>query len=336
MEQLMDPGGEIVFDTSSGISMEEQQEILAGINAMTSGHRFTGRRLGGQSLGENSLVSEPFISDAKKKGFLFPLFVNIGALFFLVSGFVLLSLFQINNVQEIRRSGAVLGSTERKLIQEIRQETNQAARDELSRLGAEQERSNRAEAQMSGFYVTVNSQISDGRMAGAAGTLRAMRDFLDAPSLQGIRSLEARKQTHLAAISAMEKLVFMSNGQAQGESLMDLQARNTALEHMVEALEREVAAFTSVGTEQVRIISEYVAAIRELETLNANQQQTLNWRDSEIQSLRTEMIRQASELNNNITALKTQHEEELLRQANDYQRRMELAVEAAIRAFTGE
>ena len=320
MERLMDPGGEIVFDTSSGISIEEQQEILAGINAMTVG----------KHLGENCLVSQPaIIEEAKKKGFLFPLFVNIGALAFLVLGFVLLFLFQISNEQEIRRDGAVLGSTERKLIQEIRQETNQAARNELSRLGAEQELANRAEAQMSGFYVTVNNQISDGRMAEAASTLMAMREFLDAPSLQGIRSVETRKQTHLTAISAIEQLVSISDGRFQGETLMGLQAQNAALEQIIAALEREVAAFSLTGTEQVRVISEYVASIRELETIAANQQQTLNWRDSEIQSLRTEMTRQASELNNNIAVLQRRNEE-LQRQNDDIQRRME----AAIRAFT--
>ena len=37
--QSPDPSFDIVFDRSSGISLEEQQEILAGINAMTGGSR---------------------------------------------------------------------------------------------------------------------------------------------------------------------------------------------------------------------------------------------------------------------------------------------------------
>ena len=164
MEQLSNSAEEIIFDTSSGISIEEQQEILAGINAMTGSHRLTGHSLGENGPGESFLVPESALSGAKKKGFLFPLVVNIAALIFLVLGFVLLSFFQVNNEQEIRRSGVVLGHTERMLIREIRQETSQAAMDELMRLGTEQERANRAEAQMSGFYVTLNNRISDGRM----------------------------------------------------------------------------------------------------------------------------------------------------------------------------
>ena len=54
----------IAFDSSSGISLEEQQEILAGINAMAIGSR---------------VVPQAAVTEAKKRGAMFPLFVNIGA-----------------------------------------------------------------------------------------------------------------------------------------------------------------------------------------------------------------------------------------------------------------
>ena len=35
LDQIQNPAADVVFDTTSGISLEEQQEILAGIDAMS-------------------------------------------------------------------------------------------------------------------------------------------------------------------------------------------------------------------------------------------------------------------------------------------------------------
>jgi chromosome segregation ATPase len=414
--QIADPAGTIVFDTSSGISLEEQQEILAGINAMAAGNKLTS---------ESLLSAEAAETKAKKKGYLFPLFVNIGAFVLIVAAFALLNFFNNSNEQEIRESRAVLGLTERMLIQEIRQETERkisekeaqindvslklkavdteyknlqasvenmtaaqkqraasllvlhdeyqrtllglndekawiledsrqreeelraqaeeravalssqmeqsrqeldAAMDELRSLGTEQERANRAERQMNGFYASLDSQIGNGRLDEAADTIKSMREFLNAPSLRGIRIFEARKQTHLAAIDVMEKVLASSSDAAaiqdtaQEEALEEMKARNTALERML-------AAFTAEGADQNRIITEYAAALSELETSNASQQDALNKQDSEIQNLRTEIAQReqrVTELTGSMAVLQAQYD--------DLQRRME----AAIRAFTGE
>ena len=84
---LMDAPGTIVFDTTSGISMEEQQEILDGINAMSGGTR---------------LVPEAAVTKAKKKDFIFPLLINIGAVILLGLGGLLLSFFYNQDEQSIR------------------------------------------------------------------------------------------------------------------------------------------------------------------------------------------------------------------------------------------
>jgi hypothetical protein len=341
----------IDFDTTSGISLEEQQEILAGINAMAIGSR---------------LVPEAAVIEAKKKDHIFPLAVNIGALFLLGLGFLLLILFLNSGEQQIRESTAVLGLTERLLIQEIRQETNRLisekeneisnillllsavdaeyrvlsesletltaaqreraayllsmqeeyqrslavlqdeririledarimeanlrtqaeesareltlrieqgnaslseAMEELRRLGNEQERANRAENQMGGFYVTVNSQISDGRLTEASATLTTMREFLDAPSLQGIRVFETRKQTHLEAIAFMENAIAAHlDGLAALAQVPILIDQNDALDRVVRGLRDENMILD-------RNIAGYVDAIRELEEVNDNLQE---------------------------------------------------------------
>ena len=418
MEQITEetnPLGTIIFDTSSGISLEEQKEILAGINSLT---------------GENRLPPNSTEIAANKKGYLFPLFVNAGAFVLLILGIALLSFIHVKDEREIRESAATLGHTERILIQEIRVETERLVREkesqiddvlsklssvnaeykellfsvenlseaqkqraaallvlqgeyqqslsllqnekaqiledsrqkeavlrtqaeerarelsskieqgqtslgeaaeELRRLGSEQDRVNRAENQMSGFYTTVNNQISSGRLEEAAATLEAMKEFLAAPSLQGSRSMDARRQTHMTAIAMMERAIIASKS---GGLLSELTAEKAALEQRNANLERDLAAFSSQGSDQVRIISEYVSAIQELEAANVDQIQALNRQNSEIDALRTEINRreqQAAELNSNINTLQTQNAE-LQSQKDDLQRRME----AAIRAFTGE
>ena len=403
---LADPSG-IVFDSSSGISLEEQQEILAGINAMTAGNR---------------LASGAPAAEAKKRGFLFPLLVNIGAVVLLVLGFVGLSHFHVQEEQNIRESSVTLGLTERALIQEIRLETSRmirekeneinsilamlaaadaeyrilqgslgmltaaqqqrvaalsqmqdnyrqtlstlheerariiedsrmretalraqaeerarelaaqveqgevyltAAMQELRQLAAGQERAARAESQMSAYYAAANSHISEGRLEEAAATLGTMREFLDAPSLRGIPAVEARRQSHLAAITALEGAVAGSRRLTEAVTLLEgggavqvpvaapppeaqddpalvqaltdlaaLNVRNAALEQQ---LETQTQMLTATGTEQTRIIAEHASAIAGLQTenqrlnaANTTQQQTLDLRAGEIQTLTAE------------------------------------------------
>ena len=423
LQQLSDPAADVVFDTSSGISLEEQQEILAGINAMSGGSR---------------LVPEAAVINAKKKGFLFPMFVNICALVFLALGFLLLFRFQGQEEQGIHENSASLGLTERKMIQEIRKETSRlisekekeisnirsklsaadaeqrelqssveslteeqkarvaallvlqeeyrhtlsglqdekamiiedsmqkeanlrslaeekakalsseveqsqaslgAAMEELRQLGREQERAGRMEDQMSGFYRTVNNQIGSGRLEEASGTLASMKVFLASPSFQGSGSLETRKQTHLAAITAMDKVIAeglilkeeagrnggavqvqaqaqVAPAQDQGEVLSVMEARYAALDARYAVLEQKAAdqekalnALSSQGSDQGKLIAGYVAEISSLNIRNLNQQETLNRRDSEIVGLREENItreQQITALNTNVAALRAQ------------------------------
>ena len=405
MDQSTDPSGVIIFDTTSGISLEEQQEILDGINTASN---------------RNRLVSEAVVTEAKKKDYHFPLLINIAAIVIFALGSLLLTLFYRHDVEAIRESSSALGITERKLIQEIREETSALIREkerqindvllryraaeeeyrtlsdsveslteaqqrrvnalmiiqdeyrgmlsslesekafileesrlrearlrasaeesveglsrelgtameELRALGAEQELVARVENQIAGFYRTLDNQLRGGRIAEAGETLKAMRDFLNAPSFQGIPALEARKQAYLLAISAFEKAIPLSGEAAQGQNLEELVTQNAALAQRAANLERDLNALNSQGSDQTRIISEYISAIQELEATNEVRQQTLAQRDNEIQSLTNEIQsltievdakdQQVSALNSNLGTLRAQYE--------DLRRRMEEAL----------
>ncbi|GHU76952.1 hypothetical protein FACS189461_5080 [Spirochaetia bacterium] len=101
---------EIVFETGSGISVEEQEEILSGLDALTGKNRIT-------------LPASSLKIAAKKKGGLFPLLINVSAIILIAGGFFLLFSFHGQEDLKVRAGTVVLGITERALIREIRKET---------------------------------------------------------------------------------------------------------------------------------------------------------------------------------------------------------------------
>jgi len=313
-DMLTDPSGTIVFDTSSGISLEEQKEILAGINSMTGGSR---------------MVGEAPVTKAKKKGFLFPLFVNIGAVIILAAGLYLLSVIHVQDEQEIRSNTASFGLTERMLIREIRQGANPAT-DELMQLSGERDRASRIESLMSGFFTRVNNQIEEGRLNEASATLSEMKEFLDTPLFLSVRSLEAGRQNYLIAIDALGRSVseaILLRETALGgttiftEALAELNARYAALEE-------ENAALSARSSGIAEGIAEKEEQLRRFESANINQQETLNRRDTELVSLRNEKDeneRKISDLNIRL-AESIASREELQRQHNDLQARLDAAM----------
>ncbi|MCL2190410.1 MAG: hypothetical protein FWB79_00280 [Treponema sp.] len=113
-----DAGSEIVIDASSGISVEEQQEILVQINGIAEKNR---RAL---SSGTETAGSPGSRFKAKKNGGLFPVLVNVFALAVLAGGFFALYSFQSEANIQAREGTRVFSDMERALIDEIRRETN--------------------------------------------------------------------------------------------------------------------------------------------------------------------------------------------------------------------
>jgi len=105
---------DIVFDANSGISAEEQQEILYAINGIAEKNRL---------FLSTDTVSQIGKIEAKKSGALFPLAVNIAALAVLCAGAFLLISFNGKTDTLARTGNVVYNLTERALIEEIRNDT---------------------------------------------------------------------------------------------------------------------------------------------------------------------------------------------------------------------
>ncbi|MDR2304114.1 MAG: hypothetical protein LBE10_05960, partial [Treponema sp.] len=118
----METGTDIALDPSSGISVEEQQEILNSINSIAVQNR---EALSAEGKGEGVHASIP----AKKKGILFPVLVNVIALILLGGGALIMVFLQGREELEFREGPLVFNTAERALIQKIRSETAEALQE---------------------------------------------------------------------------------------------------------------------------------------------------------------------------------------------------------------
>ncbi|MCL2832963.1 MAG: hypothetical protein FWD78_07320 [Treponema sp.] len=446
----------IVFDTASGFSVDEQQEILNKINSLSV---------------EKGIIPPDgqLRNEARKRGVIFPVLVNIAALLLLAGGFVLLWTFQSRGDQTIRLGSAPLGITERKLIQEIRKDTTNrltekekqindmmgrladageeykqleqsmedmneeqkeraeylqnlqaeyqdnleqlqdertailedsrireaglrtqaderaqnlsaqieqsqaslgAANQELARLSTEQDRSAAAEAQLGVFYKTADSYINSGKFSEAQKLFITMEEFLNSQVFSGSRTMEARRQTHLAAVKTLEEtaaLIDVAGLQAaasnaasdaarrdqENAAMLDaavtpLKSRITELEQAKDAQQRIIDILNSQDSTRTQIIAEYDSRINDQQNMiadlrdqlsnlagvNLNQQQSLNQRDDTITDLKNQITSQdqkISQLNTAAAALEQRYSQ--LNAVSDAQGRQitQLNTEAASR-----
>ena len=131
---------EINFDTNSGISEEEQREILAAINGIAEKNRQS-LSSGIEGSVKKGRGSKPLFK-AKKSGGFFPILVNIAAVTVLTGGFLILSAVHGKTDAEVREGTKVYNSAERALIDEIRKETSsrlEAKENEIAQIAGKLE-----------------------------------------------------------------------------------------------------------------------------------------------------------------------------------------------------
>lgn len=111
------------LQADSGISLEEQREIIAQINGITEKNR--------SRLSKAETEDKKKNNKAKKTGAVFPLSVNFAALIIIIAGAALLISFNIKTDAQARTGSAYFNLTERALVEEIRRDTAEkiAAKD---------------------------------------------------------------------------------------------------------------------------------------------------------------------------------------------------------------
>jgi len=286
----------IVFDSKSGISEEEQREILAKINNIAEKNRLS---LAEGEKGEGKGKKTRF--KAKKRGGRFPVIVNIIAFAALAAGLILLISMQGKTDARIRTGTRVYNVAERALIEEIRKETQGEAAGELERLYREQTQAAAVEAQMGGFFSNLNRQITDNNLDEAATTVKSMREFINTPAFENIRSIQARKEMYTQAINSFVTMIdetrkYKTNSGAGGNiDTNGLQARITQLEQNLAEKDKTIAAFSSQGTSATRRLTEL-----------ENNNKTLQTRNTQLQTDLDRQTRSATTLQQNLTQTTTQ------------------------------
>ncbi|MDR0450924.1 MAG: hypothetical protein LBH26_06635 [Treponema sp.] len=389
--------------SGSGISEAEQREIIAGIERISLTNR--------ESLSRDKAA--PF--KAKRKGGLFPLLVNVFALFLLAGAALVLYSLHGRDEAALRRGNLGYDSAEWALIREIRRETAReleekegeiafissqlagvdeelrnlhssnedltaeqraaeadlqrlqeeyrssldslqdersqileasrareaslraqfeaqarelaaaneqsrqalgAARAELERLSGDQEKGAAIEAQMAGLYADAAAQVNAGRLDAALKSLASMREFINTPSFQAVRSVQARKNFYLTSIATLEEViaaaeklnaVVASSGAGEFErTIAELEERNSILEEQVAGLNQAVSGTQSSLSRQ---LTELQNRISGLQTQAAGQQRSISEKDGSIADLNTRnsaLTQQLNSLTQQLSGLQAQ------------------------------
>jgi Skp family chaperone for outer membrane proteins len=146
IETATQSGEEYVFDPNTGISEEDQKEILSQIEEIASKNRLT--------------VSPDILAvKAPKQGYVFPFLVNLGAILILSVGFLILSAFFKQNESELRGETVALKTAEGKLIEEIKKETEAQLRLKEQEIHSIQSRLLEIDKEKNDLMVNMNSKI---------------------------------------------------------------------------------------------------------------------------------------------------------------------------------
>ena len=251
---------EFAFDPESGITLDEQKEIRREIEKVASSSRMAVR-------------PDQFAVKAAKRGVLFPVVVNVGAILVLAVGLgVLYFLFQRGETQAARQDTQTI-TAEGKLLEQVKRESEARLQEK-------------------------NSQINQiqGRMAEIDKQRQDLQSTMDAK----VQAREAQLKAEMAAQMDAERARLQKQGlsdQAIQKRMADLQAQQDA------SFNQQLGAFRAQA-EADRRKSE--AALQELRSqfasdlakANADRQQALNDARQREADLQAQLTQKATDLQN--------------------------------------
>ncbi|GMO53252.1 MAG: hypothetical protein Pg6C_19590 [Treponemataceae bacterium] len=220
--------GSIVFDTNSGISVEEQETIVRQIEEIT------------KTVTAESAFSK---TKAAKKGYMFPLIVNAAAAVIVLIAALLALLFWNTPVSRHVEAGHELNSAEGKLIQEIRRQS--------ARRAGEKEQEIADVSEKLADLITERETLADRIEENDEQRIAALDSEIDA--LQRHLETLQEEQRELAAIGrvAEAELFTRKSGTENAAALEELRALNSEEERYV-FFERQIRAFYAQIQENVR------------------------------------------------------------------------------------
>jgi len=320
---------EVKFDTTSGISVEEQKEILSQINSIAEKNR--------QSLSQAEIA----INEPKKKGAIFPLAVNAAAFLVLVIGTLLLVHCNNKTNAQVKTGNAVYNTTERALIEEIRKETAEKLAAKEKEIASIASRLGEVDDELSSLYssnqeLTAEQRAAQERLLMLQSTYRDELSYLQDERTQILelsRASEARLRSQLdernreyaaasmraageldSAIRELERLTSENERMKALEALIisvrsesnntgnnsadrsDLIEKNAELEKTIAELQKSIDALSSGGSGLTARIRELEDTITSLRSASSLLEQNAHDKDLRITTLETENTASASEV----------------------------------------
>jgi uncharacterized coiled-coil protein SlyX len=256
-------GNDVVFDSSSGISVEEQKEILSKINGIAERRR---RHL--SQAGEETEVR------AKKNSAFFPLLVNAAALLILCGGAWFIFYFNGKKDVQVRQGTGVYDLTEKALIDEIRKDS---AMGELAQLSNDQDRAAAIEAQLAGGLAAISELIRDAKYDQAAQSIENFRYINNIGVFSNSRASQAKREFYNKAIDSMETMITHLRITGGAESI-ELFNKNSQLEETVAEMQKTIDSYSAGSSRRMK----------EMEDKNTELQKTVADKEKSIASLETE------------------------------------------------
>jgi len=279
---------DIVFDSASGIPVEEQKEILSKINGIAESRR---RHLS-EAADETANLS------AKKNSALFPLLVNAAALLILCGGAWFIFYFNGKKDVQVRQGTAINDITEKALIDEIRKDS---AMNEYAQLSYDQDRTTAIEAQLAGGLAAISDYIKDAKYDQAAKSIENFRYINNSGVFPSSRSAQAKKEFYNKAIDSMETMIAHLRVTGGAES-MELYKKSTQQEEKIAEMQKTIDSFSAGSSGQAR-------RLKELETTVAEKDKAISALETEKNNLTqavSDLKTVAAEQDQEISALKSQ------------------------------
>jgi len=242
---------DVVFDEESGISVEEQKEILSKINGIAEKNR--------KLLSQTTQIDNgKIIINAQKSGARFPLAVNIAAAGILLIGILFMFLFYGKKDSQVRIGKAVYDITERTLIEEIRKDTSEKLAEKDMKISSISTRLDEVDDELSKLYSS-NQELTKEQIAAQEKLLALQNSYRDElAGLQEERSqiLEASRSREARLRAQLDERA-REYAAAQQKTSGELDYANSELDRLTTEQER-IAAIDAQVSGGLASVKEYI------------------------------------------------------------------------------
>ena len=183
----------------------------------------------------------------------------------------------------------------------------ESALAELSGISKEAEKNALVEKQLSGFYANISRQIEEGRYREAEGSIEALKEYLATPSFGSIKTIEARRESDIAAINVLSFL--LAEAQKAGVPGASIQIETPppvppgdgaeeALRQQVTQQAASIAEQNAALASMEKTLAELQKSITDLQDRNDTFTQTIEEKDKQIEALQKTISNVSSALEN--------------------------------------